>query len=109
MSTAFHWTFQPDHHQAKLTRICWQTLKVNHSILQPFQPFLPGIDGFWTYLEVPVEANPVPIPGVPAEAEVLMEEPQAPEPSVEEVDPQFGVSPEGKTPKISFYAGTYNA
>ncbi len=60
------------------------------------------------YSEAPKEANPVPIPGVPAEAEVPMEEPQAPEPSVEEVDPQFGVSPEGKTPKLSFYAGTYN-
>ncbi len=44
------------------------------------------------YLEAPKETNPVPIPGVPAEAEVPMEEP-----SVEEVDPQFGVNPEGRT------------
>ncbi len=55
-----------------------------------------------------MEANPVPIPGVPAEAEVPMDEPQAPEPSVEEVDPQFSVNPEGRTSKISFYTGIYN-
>ncbi len=53
------------------------------------------------YLEAPKEANPVPIPGVPAEVEQPVEEPQAPEPSVEEVDPQFGVNPEGKTSKTS--------
>ncbi len=48
------------------------------------------------YSEAPKEADPVPIPGVPAEVEQPVEEPPAPEPSVDEVDPQFSVNPEGK-------------
>ncbi len=42
-----------------------------------------------------METNPVPIPGVPA-VEQPVEEPPVPESSMEEVDSQFGVNPEGK-------------
>ncbi len=68
-----------------------KTLYINH-----FDRFYTVLMEFDFHSEAPKEDNPVPIPGVPAEVEQPVEEPPVPEQPVEEVDPQFGVNPEGK-------------